>query len=201
MSILVDKNTRLCIQGITGNEGRFHGRQMIEYGTHVVGGVTPGKGGQTSLDRPVFNTVHECVAATGANASVIYVPAAFAPDAVLEAIDAGLKLVVCITEGIPTRDMVDVFWEARANGVTLIGPNCPGVITPGQCKVGIMPGHIHKPGRVGVISRSASPMPSRRSSIRRRRRFRLRPEINRQLSKNVRRCQRWRRLFLWLIRN
>ncbi|MGB9623403.1 MAG: succinate--CoA ligase subunit alpha [Phycisphaerae bacterium] len=156
MSILVDKNTRLCIQGITGNEGRFHGRQMIEYGTHVVGGVTPGKGGQTSLDRPVFDTVHECVAATGANASVIYVPAAFAPDAVLEAIDAGLKLVVCITEGIPTRDMVDVFWEARANGVTLIGPNCPGVITPGQCKVGIMPGHIHKPGRVGVISRSGT---------------------------------------------
>ncbi len=156
MGILVDTQTRLCIQGITGNEGQFHGRQMIEYGTHVVGGVTPGKGGQKSLDRPVFNTVHECVAATGANASVIYVPAAFAPDAVFEAIDAGLKLIVCITEGIPTRDMVDVFWEARANGVTLIGPNCPGVITPGQCKVGIMPGHIHKPGRVGVISRSGT---------------------------------------------
>jgi succinyl-CoA synthetase alpha subunit len=156
MSILVDKNTRLCIQGVTGNEGQFHGRQMIEYGTNVVGGVTPGKGGQSSLDRAVFDTVHECVAATGANASVIYVPAAFAPDAVFEAIDAGIKLVVCITEGIPTRDMINVFWEARSNGVTLIGPNCPGVITPGQCKVGIMPGHIHKPGRIGVISRSGT---------------------------------------------
>mgnify|MGYP005842432425 CR=1 FL=1 len=156
MSILVDKNTRLCIQGITGTEGQFHGEQMIAYGTNVVGGVTPGKGGQEALGRPVFHTVDECVAATGANASVIYVPAAFAPDAVFEAIDAGIRLIVCITEGIPTRDMIDVFWEARNNGVTLIGPNCPGVITPDQCKVGIMPGHIHKPGRVGVISRSGT---------------------------------------------
>ncbi len=156
MSILVDRNTRLCIQGITGTEGQFHGRQMIDYGTNVVGGVTPGKGGGTTLDRPIFNTVHECVTATGADASVIYVPAPFAPDAVLEAIDAGIRLVVCITEGIPTRDMVDVFWEARNRGVILIGPNCPGVITPGECKVGIMPGHIHKPGRVGLISRSGT---------------------------------------------
>jgi succinyl-CoA synthetase alpha subunit len=156
MSIIVDKNTKLCIQGITGAEGQFHGRQMIEYGTNVVGGVTPGKGGQTCLERPVFNSVRECVDATGANASVIYVPAPFAPDAVLEAIDAGIKVVVCITEGIPTRDMLEVYWAARHGGVILIGPNCPGVITPGQCKVGIMPGHIHKPGRIGVVSRSGT---------------------------------------------
>ncbi len=156
MPILVSSETRLCIQGITGNEGQFHGEQMIAYGTNVVGGVTPGKGGQSALGRPVFNTVHECVRAVGANASVIYVPAPFAADAVFEAIDAGIRLVVCITEGIPTRDMIDVYWEARSSGTVLIGPNCPGVITPGQCKVGIMPGHIHKPGRIGVISRSGT---------------------------------------------
>ena len=156
MSIIVDSNTRLLIQGITGNEGQFHGRQMINYGTNVVGGVTPGRGGQTCLGLPVFDTVRECVAATGANASAIYVPAPFAPDAILEAIEAELKVVVCIAEGIPTRDMIDVFWEARMADVILIGPNCPGVITPGQCKVGIMPGHIHRPGRIGVVSRSGT---------------------------------------------
>jgi len=156
MSILVDKNTRLIVQGITGNEGRFHAEQMIAYGTNVVGGVVPGKGGQTVLDRPVFNTVLEAVEATGANASVIYVPAAFAADAALEAIEAGLPLVVIITEGIPTLEMMTVYWEARHRGTVVIGPNCPGVISPGKAKVGIMPGHIHRPGRVGVISRSGT---------------------------------------------
>lgn len=156
MSIIVDRNTRLCIQGITGSEGRFHGEQMIAYGTNVVGGVTPGKGGTQALDRPVFNSVQECVDQTNANTSVIYVPASHAPDAIYEAIDAGIKVIVCITEGIPTRDMIDVYWTARSAGIILIGPNCPGVITPGQCKVGIMPGHIHKPGRIGVISRSGT---------------------------------------------
>ncbi len=156
MSIIVDKDTRLLIQGITGNEGQFHGRQMIDYGTNVVGGVTPGKGGQTTLGVPIYDSVRECVEETEANASVIYVPAPFAPDAILEAIEAGLKVIVCITEGIPTRNMIEVFWEARANRVVLIGPNCPGVITPGQCKVGIMPGHIHRPGRIGLISRSGT---------------------------------------------
>ena len=156
MSIIVDKNTRLLIQGITGSEGQFHGARMIDYGTNVVGGVTPGKGGTMSLDRPVFDSVHECVDATGANASVIYVPAASASDAVLEAIDAGVNVIVCITEGIPTKDMITVFWAARARGVVLIGPNCPGIITPGACKVGIMPGPIHRPGRIGVVSRSGT---------------------------------------------
>ena len=156
MSILVDQNTRLIIQGITGNEGQFHGKAMIEYGTNVVGGVVPGRGGQTALERPVFNTVREAVEATGANASVIYVPAAFAPDAALEAIDAGLPLVVVITEGIPTLDMMTVYWEARHRNVALVGPNCPGVISPGKAKVGIMPGHIHREGSVGVVSRSGT---------------------------------------------
>ncbi|MCX8037813.1 MAG: succinate--CoA ligase subunit alpha [Candidatus Sumerlaeia bacterium] len=156
MSILVDEHTRLIIQGITGNEGQFHGSQMIAYGTNVVGGVVPGRGGETCLDRPVFDTVSQAVAATGANASVIYVPAAFAADAALEAIDTGLPLVVIITEGIPTLDMMTVYWEARHRGTVVIGPNCPGVISPGKAKVGIMPGHIHRPGRVGVISRSGT---------------------------------------------
>jgi succinyl-CoA synthetase alpha subunit len=156
MSILVDQNTRLIIQGITGNEGKFHGEQMIAYGTKVVGGVVPGRGGETCLDRPVFNTVGEAVAATGANASVVYVPAAFAADASLEAIDAALPLVVIITEGISTLDMMTVYWEARHRGTVVIGPNCPGVISPGKAKVGIMPGHIHRPGRIGVISRSGT---------------------------------------------
>ena len=156
MSILVDQNTRLIIQGISGNEGQFHGGQMIAYGTNVVGGSVPGRGGETCLDRPVFNTVAEAVAATGANATVVYVPAAFAADAALEAIDAGLPLVVIITEGIPTLDMMAVYWEARHRGTVVIGPNCPGVISPGKAKVGIMPGHIHRPGRVGVISRSGT---------------------------------------------
>jgi len=156
MSILVDENTRLVIQGITGNEGKFHGEQMIAYGTNVVGGVVPGKGGETCLERPIFNTVGEAIAATGANASVVYVPAAFATDAALEAIDAGLPLVVIITEGIPTLDMMTVYWEARHRRTVVIGPNCPGVISPGKAKVGIMPGHIHKPGRIGVVSRSGT---------------------------------------------
>jgi len=164
MSILVDQNTRLIIQGISGNEGQFHGGQMIAYGTNVVGGVVPGRGGETCLDRPVFNTVLEAREATQANASVVYVPAAFAADAALEAIDAGLALVVIITEGIPTLDMMTVYWEARhrgsaelaAGGTVVIGPNCPGAISPGKAKVGIMPGHIHRPGRIGVISRSGT---------------------------------------------
>ncbi|GAB4323882.1 MAG: succinate--CoA ligase subunit alpha [Candidatus Sumerlaeia bacterium] len=156
MSILVDENTRLLIQGITGTEGKFHGEQMINYGTKVVAGVTPGKGGETELGVPVFNSVEEAVAATGANASVIYVPAAFAADAALEAILAGLPLVVIISEGIPTVDMMQVYWAARRHGTVVIGPNCPGIISPGKAKVGIMPGHIHKPGHVGVISRSGT---------------------------------------------
>jgi len=156
MSIIVDKNTRLIIQGITGNEGQFHGEQMIKYGTKVVAGVVPGKGGETCLGVPVFNTVSEAKEKTNANASIIYVPAAFATDAVLEAIDAGIKVVVCITEGIPTLDMIKVYWETKANDVILIGPNCPGVISPGKCKVGIMPGHIHLEGRIGVVSRSGT---------------------------------------------
>jgi len=156
MSILVDQNTRLIIQGITGNEGKFHGEQMIAYGTNVVGGVVPGKGGTQCLDRPVFDTVKEAVEATGANASVIYVPSAFAADAALEALDARLPLIVIITEGIPTLEMMKVFWEARHQRTVVIGPNCPGVISPGKAKVGIMPGHIHKPGRIGVVSRSGT---------------------------------------------
>ena len=156
MSILIDSNTRLLVQGMTGTEGKFHSAQMIDYGTQVVAGVTPGRGGQTCLDRPVFNTVREAVAETGANTSCIFVPPPFAADAALESIEADLKLVVIITEGIPTLQMMRVYWEARRCGVRLIGPNGPGLITPGQAKVGIMPGHIHAPGKVGLISRSGT---------------------------------------------
>ncbi len=156
MSILVDKNTRLLVQGITGREGEFHTRQMIEYGTNVVGGMTPGRGGSTILGVPVFNTVRDAVDATHANASIIYVPAAFAADSILEAADAGLPLVVCITEGIPTLDMVKVYAYLKQVGTRLIGPNCPGLLTPGEAKVGIMPGHIATKGPVGVVSRSGT---------------------------------------------
>ncbi len=156
MSILVDKNTRLLIQGISGNEGQFHGQQMIEYGTNVVGGVVPGRGGQSVLDRPVFNTMKEAVQATDANVSIIYVPAKFAADAALESIDSGVSLVVIITEGITTLEMVKVYHYAKAKGVRVVGPNCPGLISPGKAKVGIMPGHIHKEGRIGLISRSGT---------------------------------------------
>lgn len=156
MAILVGRETRLIIQGISGNEGRFHGQQMIAYGTRVVGGAVPGRGGEIVLDVPVFNTMKDAVAETDANASIIYVPAPFAADAALEAIDSGVALVVIITEGIPTLDMIRVYWHARHSGVRVIGPNCPGVISPGKCKVGIMPGHIHKEGRIGVISRSGT---------------------------------------------
>jgi len=156
MSILVTNNTRLVVQGITGSEGTFHTEQMIAYGTKVVAGVTPGKGGQTHLGLPVFNTVAEAAEQAGANASVIFVPPAFAADAIMEAADAGMKLVVCITEGIPTNDMVTVKHYLNNRETRLVGPNCPGVISPGIAKVGIMPGFIHKPGRVGVISRSGT---------------------------------------------
>jgi succinyl-CoA synthetase alpha subunit len=158
MSILVNKNTRLLVQGITGREGTFHARQMIEYGTQVVAGVTPGKGGQWAVDGkvPVFDTVREAVEATDANASIIYVPAPFAPDAMLEAADAGVSLVVCISEGIPTQDMIRVRAFLAQKRTRLIGPNCPGVITPGEAKVGIMPGQIHMAGPVGVVSRSGT---------------------------------------------
>lgn len=156
MSILVDRDTRLIIQGISGNEGKFHGQQMIAYGTRVVAGVVPGRGGERVLDVPVFNTMKEAVGETDANASIIYVPAAFAADAALEAIASGVKLVVIITEGIPTRDMIPVYWFAKERGVRVVGPNCPGVISPGKTKVGIMPGHIHKEGHIGVVSRSGT---------------------------------------------
>jgi len=156
LSVLVDKNTRLVVQGITGKEGTFHTRQMVEYGTRVVGGVTPGKGGTTHEGIPVFNTVEEAVREAGANTSVIYVPPPFAADAIMEAADAGVQLVVCITEGIPALDMVKVKEYLSDKLVRLVGPNCPGVISPGKCKVGIMPGHIHKEGRVGVVSRSGT---------------------------------------------
>ncbi|MET0645458.1 MAG: succinate--CoA ligase subunit alpha [Pyrinomonadaceae bacterium] len=156
MSVLVDKNTRLVVQGITGKEGTFHTKQMVEYGTQVVGGVTPGKGGTTHEGIPVFNTVADAVSEAGANASVIYVPPAFAADAIMEAADAGLPLVVCITEGIPALDMVKVKEYLADKPTRLVGPNCPGVISPGKCKIGIMPGHIHKEGRVGVVSRSGT---------------------------------------------
>jgi succinyl-CoA synthetase alpha subunit len=156
MSILVDNNTRLVVQGITGREGEFHTRQMKEYGTNVVAGVTPGKGGGWVAGIPVFDTVHEAVEATGANASIIYVPARFAADAILEATDAGIKVIVCITEGIPVLDMIKVRTYLDCREVRLIGPNCPGIITPGEAKVGIMPGHIHRPGSIGVVSRSGT---------------------------------------------
>jgi succinyl-CoA synthetase alpha subunit len=156
MSILVDENTKLVVQGITGREGLFHTEQAIKYGTRVVAGVTPGKGGQKVLDVPVFNTVKDAVVKTKANASVIFVPPAFAPDAILEAADAGVALIVCITEGIPASDMIEVYQYIKQAKVTLIGPNCPGVISPGKCKIGIMPAHIHKKGNVGIISRSGT---------------------------------------------
>ncbi len=156
MSILIDKNTKVICQGFTGAQGTFHSEQAIAYGTKMVGGVTPGKGGQTHLNLPVFNTVAEAVAATQADASVIYVPAPFCKDSILEAANAGIKLIVCITEGIPTLDMLVAKVKCDELGVILIGPNCPGVITPDQCKIGIMPGHIHKPGKVGIVSRSGT---------------------------------------------
>jgi len=156
MSILIDNNTRVICQGFTGQQGSFHSEQAIAYGTNLVGGVTPGKGGQTHLERPVFNTVHDAVRETGADASMIYVPAAFAADAVLEAADAGIRVIVCITEGIPVLDMLTVRAALDGGDALLIGPNCPGIITPGACKIGIMPGHIHQPGRVGIISRSGT---------------------------------------------
>lgn len=156
MSIFIDKDTRVVVQGITGKQGMFHTQQMLEYGTNIVGGVTPGKGGQEVCGVPVFDTVREAVEKTGANASVIYVPPKFATDSILEAVDAGIAVVVCITEGIPIMDMAMVKHYIEGTGTRLIGPNCPGIITPGQCKIGIMPGYIHKPGHVGIISRSGT---------------------------------------------
>src|SRR5919199_1104032 len=156
MSILVNANTRLVVQGITGRDGSFHTQQMLEYGTKVVAGVTPGRGGQEVQGVPVFNTVRQAVEATGANTSIIYVPGRLAADAILEAADAGIALVVCITEHIPVLDMVKVYARVKVSGARLLGPNCPGVITPGQAKVGIMPGFIHQPGNVGIVSRSGT---------------------------------------------
>ena len=156
MSIMIDQDTRVICQGLTGSQGSFHSEQAIAYGTKMVGGVTPGKGGQTHLDLPVFNTVAEAVAQTLAQTSVIYVPAAFCKDSILEAANAGVELIVCITEGVPTLDMLDAKAKCDELGVRLIGPNCPGVITPGQCKIGIMPADIHFPGKVGIVSRSGT---------------------------------------------
>mgnify|MGYP000241959730 FL=1 len=156
MSIYINKNTKVICQGFTGSQGTFHSEQAIAYGTQLVGGVTPGKGGQSHLDRPVFNNCAEAVAATGANASMIFVPPAFAADSILEAVDAGIEVIACITEGIPVQDMLKVKTAISGTGVRLIGPNCPGVITPGECKMGIMPGHIHQPGVVGIVSRSGT---------------------------------------------
>ncbi len=156
MSILVGKNTKVICQGFTGQQGTFHSEQALAYGTNLVGGVTPGRGGDTHLERPVFNTCHDAVAATGANATMIYVPAPFAADAILEAADAGIKVIVCITEGIPVLDMLKVKAALEGTDVKLVGPNCPGIITPGECKIGIMPGYIHKPGSIGIVSRSGT---------------------------------------------
>ena len=156
MSVLVDRNSRIIVQGFTGKEGTFHSQQMIEYGTPIVGGVTPGKGGQKHLDKPVYNTVAEAVQKDGADTSIIFVPPAFSADAIMESADAGIKVIVCITEGIPVQDMVKVYEFIRDRDCRLVGPNCPGVITPGQAKVGIMPGFIHTPGDIGIVSRSGT---------------------------------------------
>jgi succinyl-CoA synthetase alpha subunit len=156
MSVLVDKNSKVIVQGFTGSEGSFHAQQMIEYGTNLVGGVTPGKGGQTHLDKPVFNTVADAVKTADANVSIIFVPPAFAADAIMEAAEAGIKVIVCMTEGIPVNDMIAVKEYIKNRNCTLIGPNCPGVITPGQAKVGIMPGFVFKPGRIGIVSKSGT---------------------------------------------